>query len=518
MSRDVSPVQDASTSHPQLEHHNEPETFDLLADVSHHGSTLFELLSLPNSLEPSFAPHPPTRQDFRPRQEESPLGVPVDFHALHSQQVDSFCTVDPTDFTSVPVTAANVSGQPPLHPRAPTKRHAVSKKLVEAQKPPLTRPRQSAKSRKTSRASKKAASPGATSAVTPAETKAKSRAKLPPARTIAKPRGQSPSTNPSTSAAKRIHEKSEEGNDSDASDGSDAGGSGTSKAISVTPNGDFLSGGDGQNKDMHNSHTRRCRAKVNSKFQELLSILPAPPPKTGIKHKAQILDYTIRVFREIHARKTLLEAELALSSRSQLHSWVQNVIVRSKSIQDALAPYLSLICTKGGWKYSEAWVPTQEPVRTPRGVEGMSGESSLLTPGSLVVGPHTKLRLGLAVIPSLGNTDDPDLQAKLERFRDRSRPYGCRARVDLPGRIMCTMRPEWLPSLEDSEAFQRARLAREATLMVCFGVPIFVRGHVAAVAVFFDTEHRAYDAKYVDLADNVAALMGHCFGSSGMKR
>lgn len=136
----------------------------------------------------------------------------------------------------------------------------------------------------------------------------------------------------------------------------------------------------------------------------------------------------------------------------------------------------------------------------------------------MLLGPNARLRLGLAVIPSLGNTDDPDLQPKLERFRDRSRPYTCKPRVDLPGRIMCTMRPEWLPSLEDHEAFQRAKLARDASLVVCFGVPIFIGDHVAAVAVFYDTDQRTYDAKCLDLAVRVARMLGSAYGASAMKR
>lgn len=79
------------------------------------------------------------------------------------------------------------------------------------------------------------------------------------------------------------------------------------------------------------------------------------------------------------------------------------------------------------------------------------------------------------------------------------------------------MRPEWLPSLEDNEAFQRSGLATDASLVMCFGVPVFVRGNVAAVALFFDTEQRPYDAKSVDLADNVASLLGSSFGASAMK-
>lgn len=82
---------------------------------------------------------------------------------------------------------------------------------------------------------------------------------------------------------------------------------------------------------------------------------------------------------------------------------------------------------------------------------------------------------------------------------------------------MCTMRPEWLPSLADEEAFQRAQLAKEASLSVCFGVPFFVRGHVAAVVVFFDVEQRPYDAKCVDLAGTIAGLLGNAFGARSVE-
>lgn len=336
-----------------------------------------------------------------------------------------------------------------------------------------------------------------------------------------------PSSTPSKPSPHRLKQENLP-NDTDPSDASDLAASTQSKQTplssiptpSAHPTPPYAP--DPPSKDTHNSHTRRCRAKVNLKFAELLSVLPAPPPKAGIKHKAQILDYTINVFRDILARKTLLEAELTLSSKTHLNNWVDNVVNHSMSIQEALAPYLSLICTKGKWKYSEIWVPSQEPLQNLESsavtVESVSGDSQLLAPPNPIQDPQFRLRLALGVIPSLPNSEEPDLQAKLERFRDRSRSFGCKASVDLPGRIMCTMRPEWLPSLEDQHAFQRAKLAREASLVICFGVPIFVRGHVAAVAVFFDTEQRAYDAPCVDLADHVAGLLGNSFGASIVKR
>lgn len=288
-------------------------------------------------------------------------------------------------------------------------------------------------------------------------------------------------------------------------------------------------------KDVHNSHTRRCRAKVNNKFQELLRILPTPPPKTGVKHKAQILDYTIRVFREIYAKKLYLEAELALSSRAHLNTWVENVVKPATRLADILNPFMSLICTKEKWQFAETWVPVVSPAKSNAPADATSQDMSTTDPISSIharssmqskniVGsngelfpsppiPEAPLRLGTTVIPSTGNFDDPDLTAKLERFRDRSRAFVCKPRVDPPGRIMCTMRPEWLPSLSDEEAFQRSALAKEASLSVCFGVPFFVRGHVAAVVVFFDVEQKPYDAKCVDLAGTIAGLLGNAFGA-----
>lgn len=121
---------------------------------------------------------------------------------------------------------------------------------------------------------------------------------------------------------------------------------------------------------------------------------------------------------------------------------------------------------------------------------------------------HAPLRLGTTVVAGA-----PGLQKQLEMFRDRSRSFVCQPRVDPAGRIMCTMRPEWLSSLSDEEAFQRAGLAKEAGLSVCFGLPFFVRGRIVAVVLFFDVAQRSYDAQSIDLGDSIAGLLGNAFGA-----
>lgn len=521
-----SPPNSSPLDAPSADH----DTYDLFADVSQHGASLFELLAIPQASPPPF-PSSPHSSHPSPSLHHNP----ADHHPTDHHPTDH--PLDPTTVppfhppaTALPTSASPHTSTSNVLTTAPVFLPHLSVASTDSTTPPTpsTKPHPvSAPINSSSRLSLQ-------NPPNPSSKPSQPPHPLPPTPTISKKTSSSKRRPPHSSANLDESEASDSSDDASPSVSSKQNPANTpaniSNQISNTPTNSANRRGVETSashefpavKHTHNSHTRRCRAKVNSKFQELLGILPTPPPKTGIKHKAQILDYTIRVFRDIHARKTQLEADLALSSRGHLNAWVNNIVSRSVSLQDVLAPFLSLICTKGCWKYSEAWVTAQEPQHTDlraTSIEGASMDrSAFANMNNFAIGPNSKLRLGLAVIPSLGNTDDPDLHVKLERFRDRSRPYGCKARIDLPGRIMCTMRPEWLPSLEDNEAFQRARLATDATLSVCFGIPIFVRGHVAAVAMFFDTEQRAYDAKCVDLADNVAALLGSAFGASTLRK
>lgn len=495
MSQHTSPLHPPSSS-------PNPDSFnDMFADVSHHGSSLFEFFPFstpPNSMA------------------QQPFLLPP--HA-------------PNDLASQPYPSSALEFSPPKLSNSP---YITSESLLHST--PTTTSSSLPLMTSAARTPKAAVSVTVSPSPTPRRTsrrRAKTASSKLPQSSIAKPphHAKLPAPiSPRPTATNNFHDESDASDISDeqvtnmpskqsnvSSEEQALPSSTTQKQSSQhQSNADSSVLSEPPVKHSHNSHTRRCRAKVNSKFKELLEVLPPPPPETGVKHKAQILEYTIRIYRDYHARKTSLEVELALSSRSHLNGWVEGVVARALSLQDLLAPYLRLICTKGGWKYSEAWVSSQDAsveADSPVGATDMSANSRLLTPANSAIRPNSKLRLGLAIIPCLGNTDDPDLQTKLERFRDKSRSYGCKARFDLPGRVLCTRHPEWLPSLEDSEVFQRSRLAAEASLVMGFGVPVSVRGSVAAVAMFFDTERRPYDAKFVDLANDVASRLGESYGS-----
>ena len=242
----------------------------------------------------------------------------------------------------------------------------------------------------------------------------------------------------------------------------------------------------------HNSHTKRCRDKVNQRFHELVSVLPPAPDDVEVKHKAQILDYTIHVFKSLNFKKACLEAQLALCSTSSLNEWVMSTVKKSSNLRTALASFFDLMCTRGRWKFAEAWFPVQ-------------GREGLLA--------NPTLEFGFGHIPKVTNPEDDSHRGVIESFIQESRSYRFEPRSGVPGRVVCTMRPEWLPRLDNGETFLRARLAIQGKIRICFAVPIIVCGYVAAVAVFFDTSGREYDPTLVDLAHNVASTMGNAFGA-----
>lgn len=232
------------------------------------------------------------------------------------------------------------------------------------------------------------------------------------------------------------------------------------------------------------SHTRRCRAKVNTNFDRLLEALPDPPEGVEVKHKAQILSYAIETFHVVRYRNATLEMQLAMSSPYHMNRWVNSVVQGARTLTDALKPFMALICMTRKWKYAELWTP--ESV-------GTGGTSLKYVKGLLVP------------------TIEGEELSRLKHYRMRSRKYTFRPRMGVPGRVFLTMRPEWLPCLKDKEAFPRAPHAIRHKVEVTFAVPVIVNGSVQMVVEFYDTSRRDYDPEVLNIANEIAAMFGKQF-------
>lgn len=230
------------------------------------------------------------------------------------------------------------------------------------------------------------------------------------------------------------------------------------------------------------SHTRRCRAKVNSNFQRLLDQLPPPPPGVEVKHKAQILAYAVDTFRQLRCRNMRLEMQLALSSPYQLQRWVRSVVSSATNLTDALKPFMALICLTKQWKYAELWQPVH------------CAETQLCY-----------------ISGALPPTVQGEELYRLKKYRTNSRKYKFKPRSGVPGRVFLTMRPEWLPLLNDPVAFPRAPHAVRHRVQVTFAVPVIVNGSVQMVVEFYDTEKRDYDPTTLNIANDIAMMFGKAF-------
>lgn len=224
------------------------------------------------------------------------------------------------------------------------------------------------------------------------------------------------------------------------------------------------------------SHTRRCREKVTRQFEHLLEVLPRPPIGVEVKHKAQVLDYTIKIFKDLLLKRTTLQTEIALASKPALRQWMNGTIAaaslasgRSSAspvpLSAILEPFLGLYCIKKRWSYGEMWL----------------------------VEPDRHMSLSSCVF----NSEDSDVLRRLDSFASVSKSrYGQPSRVisGLVGRISASCRPEWLNDLSsDVRVFDRAAMAGEHGLTVAEAVPVTLDGSsCTAVMVFSDVVHHSY--------------------------
>ena len=93
----------------------------------------------------------------------------------------------------------------------------------------------------------------------------------------------------------------------------------------------------------------------------------------------------------------------------------------------------------------------------------------------------------------------------------KSKEFKFQPRSGVPGRVYLTMRPEWLPLLNDEIAFPRAPYAMRNKVEVTFAVPVVVNRQVQMVVEFYDTARREYDPQILYIANEIAGMFGKLY-------
>lgn len=177
------------------------------------------------------------------------------------------------------------------------------------------------------------------------------------------------------------------------------------------------------------------------------------------------------IIRDITERKRA-EQETGLLQTLSL------AIAESKDFESAVRCVLRMVCEATGWVLAEAWVPSSD--------------------GSC---------LNFMMIWY----ENGDAQREFERT---SGEMTFAMGVGLPGRVWKSKKPEWIPDVSvNGQTFLRAKSALKAGLRSGVGVPIVAEDEVLAVLVFFMTQEREEDKRFVDLISSVAAQLGLVFRS-----
>lgn len=234
-------------------------------------------------------------------------------------------------------------------------------------------------------------------------------------------------------------------------------------------------------RDHHNTHTRRCRARLNWRFDALHAMLPTPLGADVPRHKVHVLDHAISALTSLSAENERLRLQVAIRSPAAIVRWVDDVVPSTGGGSEALVSVLELLCFEGRWCYAEIWGMCEGGMRAERTVVKCSGA---LETGFGAVRRHVE---GGFVV-------EMDME-----FAGRAFLHGC---------------AQWERNCVGACAdATRAQMLASVRVRTGLAVPVPVDGENCYVVALYDVRDRKEDSKVVDFATFVASAFGNCMGA-----
>jgi PAS domain S-box-containing protein len=95
-----------------------------------------------------------------------------------------------------------------------------------------------------------------------------------------------------------------------------------------------------------------------------------------------------------------------------------------------------------------------------------------------------------------------------EEFRRVTEATRFRRGIGLPGRVLASGQPAWIPNVVEDPNFPRARLVKDLGLAAAFGFPVRAGEQVLAVLEFFTTEVLGPDERFLEVLHEIGDLLG----------
>jgi PAS domain S-box-containing protein len=182
----------------------------------------------------------------------------------------------------------------------------------------------------------------------------------------------------------------------------------------------------------------------------------------------------IGVMRDITERK---QAEEALGQKSafiELSTVVAAAANEALSVEDALQTCVGEVCRHFGFPAGHAYLLAED--------------------GSEELAPSTIWHLA-----------DP---AKFGAFRSITMATRFAAGIGLPGRILVSREPVWIPDVSQDSDFLRARASENIGIKGAFGFPVLVGSKVAAVLEFFTEDAIEPDRDALEVVAHIGKQIG----------
>ncbi|MGH2747218.1 MAG: ATP-binding protein [Actinomycetota bacterium] len=181
----------------------------------------------------------------------------------------------------------------------------------------------------------------------------------------------------------------------------------------------------------------------------------------------------VAIVRDITFRK---QAESALKRRSASARLFKSIAVAANEaaeLEEALQTAIDEVCAYTGWPVGHVYLPGDRPD---------------------------------VLIPTrIWHVDDPEKYATFMRVTESTsfaRGEG------LPGRVLKSGLPAWIPDVTEDSNFPRAKAAESINVKGGFGFPILVGTDVAGVLEFYSDDPQAPDAELLDLLGQIGTQLG----------
>ncbi|MBA2269066.1 MAG: PAS domain S-box protein [Chthoniobacterales bacterium] len=181
--------------------------------------------------------------------------------------------------------------------------------------------------------------------------------------------------------------------------------------------------------------------------------------------------------RDVTERKRAEEELRENNALVQLLRAVATSSNEASSIEAAMQTCLDEVCAYTGWPLGHAYLR-----------------------------PFAEEAFANVVVPtSVWHIED---NGRFEAFREATEKTNFAPGVGLPGRVLASGKPAWIPVLSEAPNFPRAKQAEESGIRASFAFPVLVEKDVAVVLEFFSTESQEPDGQLLEIMTQIGVQLG----------